>query len=188
MPEILDGKNVADFIDPDILEKLDALEREEERLTAEGYYESESEGTEEEEIRELAGKIKNERKLRTLAHHNKQGKNRPVVPAKVMAKRRVAKQKEDDEDGDEDMMEVDAGPSSKEPGPLLKRLGSARKNRSLAGLKSEKLRELTSKLKKNSQRPSNLLAKRGESDRVILVKKPRHLFAGKRKMGKTDRR
>ena len=27
MPEIMDGKNVADFVDPDIAAKLDALER-----------------------------------------------------------------------------------------------------------------------------------------------------------------
>jgi nucleolar GTP-binding protein len=41
MPEIMDGKNVADFIDPDIAEKLEALEREEEKLQAEGFYDSE---------------------------------------------------------------------------------------------------------------------------------------------------
>ena len=41
MPEIMDGKNIADFIDPDIIEKLEALEREEEKLEAEGFYESE---------------------------------------------------------------------------------------------------------------------------------------------------
>lgn len=41
MPEIMDGKNIADFIDPDIEEKLEALEREEERLIAEGFYDSE---------------------------------------------------------------------------------------------------------------------------------------------------
>lgn len=40
MPEIVDGKNIADFIDPDILEKLDALEREEEKLQADGFYDS----------------------------------------------------------------------------------------------------------------------------------------------------
>jgi nucleolar GTP-binding protein len=39
----MDGKNVADFIDPDIAEKLDALEREEEKLEAEGFYDSEEE-------------------------------------------------------------------------------------------------------------------------------------------------
>ncbi len=42
VPEILDGKNVADFVDPDILEKLEALEREEEKLEAEGFYASDS--------------------------------------------------------------------------------------------------------------------------------------------------
>ena len=43
IPEIMDGKNVADFIDPDIEEKLEALEREEERLEAEGFYDEEEE-------------------------------------------------------------------------------------------------------------------------------------------------
>ena len=36
----MDGKNIADFIDPDIEEKLEALEREEERLITEGFYDS----------------------------------------------------------------------------------------------------------------------------------------------------
>ena len=38
IPEIMDGKNIADFIDPDIADKLEALEREEETLEAEGFY------------------------------------------------------------------------------------------------------------------------------------------------------
>ncbi len=38
IPEIMDGKNIADFIDPDIAEKLEALEREEEMLETEGFY------------------------------------------------------------------------------------------------------------------------------------------------------
>ena len=37
----MDGKNIADFIDPDIAEKLEALEREEERLQVDGFYDSE---------------------------------------------------------------------------------------------------------------------------------------------------
>ena len=40
IPEIMDGKNVADFIDPDIAAKLEALEREEEKLEAGGFYAS----------------------------------------------------------------------------------------------------------------------------------------------------
>lgn len=43
MPEVQDGKNIADFIDPDIVAKLEELEREEERLEAAGFYDDEDE-------------------------------------------------------------------------------------------------------------------------------------------------
>ena len=43
MPEFHNGKNVADFVDPDIEAKLDALEREEEALEAQGFYASDEE-------------------------------------------------------------------------------------------------------------------------------------------------
>ena len=45
-----------------------------------------------------------------------------------------------------------------------------------------------SKMHKVSQRKMNRFGKAGESDRHIGTKMPKHLFAGKRKMGKTDRR
>lgn len=44
------------------------------------------------------------------------------------------------------------------------------------------------KLAKNAQRKSNRFGKQGEADRHIHEVKPKHLFAGKRKSGKTDRR
>ena len=43
LPEIMNGKNVYDFIDPDIEAKLNALEEEEERLEGEGFYDSDDE-------------------------------------------------------------------------------------------------------------------------------------------------
>ena len=43
IPEIQDGKNVADFIDPDIVARLEELEAEEDRLEAAGFYDSEEE-------------------------------------------------------------------------------------------------------------------------------------------------
>jgi len=43
IPEIYNGKNVADFIDPDIEAKLEALEREEEALAEQGFYASDDE-------------------------------------------------------------------------------------------------------------------------------------------------
>lgn len=44
----------------------------------------------------------------------------------------------------------------------------------------------TEKQKKLSQRKPNLLAKVGESDRSIKVKKPKHLFSSKMTNGKKD--
>lgn len=41
---------------------------------------------------------------------------------------------------------------------------------------------------KNAQKKMNREARKGEGDRKIFDLKPKHLFAGKRKMGKTDRR
>jgi nucleolar GTP-binding protein len=32
VPEIMDGKNIGDFVDPDILQRLEELEKEEEML------------------------------------------------------------------------------------------------------------------------------------------------------------
>lgn len=43
MPEIYNGKNIADFIDPDIEAKLEALEREEDALAEQGFYASDEE-------------------------------------------------------------------------------------------------------------------------------------------------
>ncbi|KAL6927708.1 Nucleolar GTP-binding protein 1 [Hanseniaspora valbyensis] len=43
IPEIIDGKNIADYIDPEIMEKLRLLEEEEEKLMGEGFYDSDDE-------------------------------------------------------------------------------------------------------------------------------------------------
>jgi nucleolar GTP-binding protein len=44
------------------------------------------------------------------------------------------------------------------------------------------------KLKMNYQKVPNLMAKRGEADRDIQTKMPKHLVAGKRKIGKDNHR
>lgn len=86
-PEIMQGKNVADFIDPDILEKLEALEREEEKLEAQGFYQSDEEeiiDSDEEEIRDAAKQIAEKKALlKKLSQSKNTLKNRPVVPRKA---------------------------------------------------------------------------------------------------------
>lgn len=50
------------------------------------------------------------------------------------------------------------------------------------------MRNKALQLADKAQKKRNKLAKAGEGDRVIHTKMPKHLFSGKRGIGKTDRR
>ena len=85
IPEILNGKNVYDFIDPDIDAKLQALEEEEARLEAEGFYDGEHdveiEDAETNDIRYKAELIREKRQLiRNENKMRKSLKNRALIP------------------------------------------------------------------------------------------------------------
>ncbi|OXC69939.1 hypothetical protein AYX13_01281 [Cryptococcus neoformans] len=84
IPEFLNGKNVADFIDPDIIEKLDALEREEEALEAQGFYASDEEemlDSDEEEFRDAARQIRAKKAaIKKISQEKNTLQNRPIIP------------------------------------------------------------------------------------------------------------
>ncbi|TFK44088.1 P-loop containing nucleoside triphosphate hydrolase protein [Crucibulum laeve] len=234
IPEIMDGKNVADFIDPDIAEKLEALEREEEKLQAEGFYESDDNLFDSDDEREaveaqiaLSHKIKSQSikkskknqsrlprtaGLRTLSELSSELTAAGLDPSRIeeraqmIAKVQGSKRKRDNEDGDMDMdededdedkaegwMDVDS-----EDAPRLKKVKTnsggvvsrrePKTDRRLAGMRDDAQAARAVKLRNLGQRPRNMLAKAGEGDRVIKTKMPKHLFAGKRKGGKTQRR
>ncbi|KIJ99844.1 hypothetical protein K443DRAFT_679677 [Laccaria amethystina LaAM-08-1] len=237
IPEIMDGKNIADFIDPDIADKLEALEREEERLQAEGFYDSEEDMFDSDDEREAAAatvalshkiqsqSIKKSKKnqsrlprtagLRTLSELTGELTKAGLDPSRIqeraemLAKVQGAKRKraededadmdEDEEEeeegsneGEENWMDVDGEDSSKKRlktnsgGVVNKR--EPRSHRHLAGMRDEGQAARAVKLRNLGQRPRNMLAKAGEGDRAIKTKMPKHLFAGKRKGGKTQRR
>lgn len=85
IPEILDGKNIMDYIDPDIETKLAALEKEEEQLAAEAdaaaMGDDESDLDEEEEA---AIEAIRERKaeMRMMSNVNK-SENKPMMPRAI---------------------------------------------------------------------------------------------------------
>lgn len=127
--------------------------------------------------------------------------------AALLAKARGAKRKRtDDEDGEG--MDVDVEDDSfsasdaemdvdEETAPKKRSKTNSgavvakrepRANRATAGMRDEEQAKRAVKLRNFDQRPRNYHAKAGEADRKIQTKMPRHLFAGKRKMGKTDRR
>ncbi|ORX36156.1 putative nucleolar GTPase [Kockovaella imperatae] len=90
MPEFHNGKNVADFIDPDIEEKLEALEREEEALEAQGFYASDDEDemldSDEEEFRDAAEQIRKKKaSIKKISQEKNTLQNRPIIPRKKKA-------------------------------------------------------------------------------------------------------
>ncbi|KAJ8586125.1 P-loop containing nucleoside triphosphate hydrolase protein [Rhizopogon salebrosus TDB-379] len=234
MPEIMNGKNVADFIDPDIAEKLEALEREEEKLQAEGFYDSDEDIVDSDDEREaveaqkaLKHKIhsqslkkskKNQSRLprtatlRTLSELTSEFKKAGYDPSSIearagmLAKAQSVKRKRAEADMDVDMDTADIGEEgdwmdvdgeeqtpnkrvkNNSGGVIAKHVRAPKTNRQLAGMRDEQQASKAFKLRNLGQRERNRLAKAGESDRAIKVKMPKHLFAGKRKGGKTDRR
>lgn len=235
MPEIMDGKNIADFVDPDILERLEALEREEEKLEAEGFYDGEEDMFDSDDEREAAeAKISLQKKI-VSQHSKKAMKNRAQLPrtaglrtltelttgltkagldpsriqerAEIIAKAQGAKRKRanDDEDAEmdvddggdgaeEDWMDVDGEGAPQKRAKVnsgkavVKNPKVPRTDRQLAGMRDDTQAARAVKLRNLGQRERNYHAKAGEADRAIKTKMPKHMFAGKRKMGKTDRR
>merc|ERR1712020_886254 len=63
--ETWQGHNIADFVDPDIMEKLEALEKEEEARERAGFYDSEESEEDESyaEIKDLANKIRHKKAI-----------------------------------------------------------------------------------------------------------------------------
>lgn len=239
IPEIQDGKNVADFIDPDIFEKLEELEAEEERLEKAGFYDSESEDdSDEEAIRTAASTIRDKKAMIRLKNQDKHKlQNRPIIPrpaqtrtlsdmteklkaagydpstleeramllakAKGLGVKRGAGEMELDEDeeggeewGSDDDEEMDVeegvGAATKKRRTSTSIVAKGKRtpgtDRQVAGLKDAEQAAKAVRLRELYQREPNRLAKASESDRMIRTKMPKHLFAGKRKGGKTNRR
>lgn len=104
IPEILEGKNVADYIDPDIMRRLEELEREEETRESAGFYESEPEDPEVVESRKIAVAIRKKKAILRKQSWEKRSRNYPTMPRGVGA--RVSRKPRQDGDkmevGDED--------------------------------------------------------------------------------------
>ena len=68
IPEIWEGKNIADFVDPDIMEKLEKLEKEELEREKSGFYKLDALefDSDDQEIADLAKKIRRKRKINKL--------------------------------------------------------------------------------------------------------------------------
>lgn len=222
VPEILNGRNVSDFVDPDIEAKLAALEAEETRLETEGFYASEEE-FEDAETADMAYKaelIREKRQLiRNEAKMRKSLKNRAVMPRTAQPKRLSVMEKHLESIGHDssavvararsqsrgrnpssrnqmdtaanNAMDIDSPASDPREALKLRARSQSRMpstNRREDGVQDVASRTKAERLAKLGQKKMNRMARQGEADRHVSAAMPKHLFSGKRGMGKTQRR
>ncbi|QDZ21170.1 nucleolar GTP-binding protein [Chloropicon primus] len=232
IPEIFDGHNVADFVDPDIEERLAELEREEEAMLQEeeNQMDEESEDDLTAEEKQTLKKIRAKKSKIIMDHRKKKqkGQGSAHIARKHDTERRLTSRRMRDELGemgvdasaaiernrgrsvtrrgkkraleDDEDMEGRSKSRSKSRSAVLGRTHSS-KSRSRSrgpsvahsaepgsGFKHSAQKMKAQILSDKMQRKMQKLARKGEGDRIIPNEMPKHLFSGKRGIGKTDRR
>lgn len=205
MPELLNGKNVYDYIDPDIDAKLAALEEEEEKLEKEGFYNDEDDlpNPSDEEILSKAAMIRDKNmRIKRAARSKKIIKNRPQIPRtaglqKLSNLKKSLANQNLPSDSIESRARSRAPSASRERGSdVVMRTSSTsrapsampKRDRSEAGLSTVAQRSKAEKVARLQQRERNRMARASESDRHIADTKPKHLFSGKSGLGSKSSR
>ena len=204
VPEVIDGKNVHDFIDPDIAAKLVALEEEEDRLESEGFYQSDDsiEDADEADIRMKAELIREKRQLiRNEAQMRKSLKNRAVIPRTARKKKLSTMENHLDSLGFDttsisararsqsrgrsvlgsrtetgDAMDIDT-PQSVRDVLRTKSRTRSQSNRREDGVTTLTARSKADRLAKLGQKKMNRMARQGEADRHVPAMMPKHLVS-----------
>jgi len=211
IPEIWEGHNIADYIDPDILKKLEELEKEEDIRELAGYYDTDEEEEDDEvkNIRGLAAKIREKKKLMRIERDLKKNSRKPTIPRNTIAmsrERSVSGLKRkmselgvdiDDKNPNAHFARSVSRARSQPPEKRVRRESTAQsRSRSMSKPPRDEMgiKDLTMKNKLQKEKAKSQLkgiakyARKGEGDRHIFNLMPKHLFTGKRGNGKTDRR
>jgi nucleolar GTP-binding protein len=212
VPEIMDGKNIYDYVDPDIAERLIELEAEEERRltrmemqqdSATGPTYNLAETTKEavKFIRDKIGVLKMQRAMnhsnirRTRAQAEATERFNSTTGRNGSTEGRARKRTRSEQPAEEALSRERSGSahvSTKQTRQLSGRSQSNDRSMSVergSGFKdvAQKLRSV--KLHKVQTRSRSNSGKQGEGDRVVNMAMPKHLFAGKMNtIGKRDRR
>lgn len=204
IPEIMDGKNISDFIDPDIMRKLEELEKEEDALLGQidGTIEEEDSDLDENE-KVLVQSVRTKKIMLRNASRAEKGKNRTSIARKHSSKRRNLQEfrgamerngystgklsiKRGAKKGDarkrhRDDMDVEDGAGGKK-----RRTASKKTSMKELGLKNKEHVKLARKKMKRKQRL--FIGSGGEADRRIQEKLPKHIYQGKSGLGKSRSR
>ncbi|KAK5889532.1 hypothetical protein CesoFtcFv8_015528 [Champsocephalus esox] len=206
VPEVWEGHNIADYIDPEIMKKLELLEQEEELKEKAGEYDSDEESEDEEmqEIRVLAKQIREKKQL-LVATSKEKDIHGPRMPRTTSKVERAKLEKEmgglglDMTDKDDSHYAQNARRSrsvtkkrkrdvSVVPTSKTRSQSASRPPRDQSGLRDATMVKKAKIMMKIGQRDMIRQGKKGEGDRHIYDLKPKHLFSGKRTNGTNDRR
>jgi len=212
----MEGHNIADFIDPDILTRLEELEREEEELQKNAENQMDEDEWElDEEQAETVKKIKQKklslmqesmlnRRIKTYkprkyekdddmnsesmkSHLEEMGLNADKAVRRARSESRQPRKRTRSVNADDADMQLE---TSQNPRELKKQQREASMTpKPGEGYKDFVHKEKAVKAAKRAMiRLTKNSAKHGEADRHVYDLKPKHLFSGSRGGGKTDRR
>lgn len=215
IPETMDGKNIADFIDPDIMKKLEELEKEEEARETEQAERDAAESSEsdvDEDERSLVKAIRAKKSIVVQRHRANKNANRARVPRNKI-RHSLADMRDDlqetgietselKERGKKRVRSLSRGPTSGmaddmsdgeegEDGKGRKRARGSHtraKTPQQRGLADTKMEKAAKKLSQKQQKLINKMARAGEADRHHTEKMPKHLFIGKLRKGGAGKR
>ncbi|VDK63425.1 unnamed protein product [Onchocerca ochengi] len=203
VPEIWEGHNIADFVASNVKDMLESIRDEEEAKIQAGFYDDDLDLNDDEtkKLFENAKKIVEKESQLKMASQAKKSITKPRLSRSVTRKRdrNMACLEEQFRDLGADIHPAQLKNLAKEQlrEPTVKKIrvgkspslvASRPPSRDVQGIKNDEVREMTKKVGRKKQKNLQHEARKGEADRHIFVKRPKHLFAGKRGLGKTDRR
>jgi len=202
VPEIWEGHNIADFVDPNVVEMMRRVKEEEKLREEAGYYDEDLDSDDDETRKWLgdASKIEEKEKLMRLEHAlNKTDK--PQIPRRIVGKRGRTMERLEDELGSlgvdmkkrkmSNLIEESQKPKHAKKVKNLGRSSSIKSFRAHPkdqAIPDLEIRAKAEKIKRKAQKIWSSESRKGEADRRNLDSRPKHLFSGKRGIGKTDRR
>ena len=208
VPEIWNGKNIGDFIDPEIMQKLEQLEREEdaaqEELAASTSMDDDVSDLEEDKKDDLR-RIREKKAIIVGRNRMEKGKNRSTIP-RTVRRRTMAEYKNhlaqvnvdttklhnaEQSRGrkrtrdDDAAMEVEGDQPQRSRSRVRSKSAAPRNE---TGFQNEESKEEATRIERKQQRKRNKQARVGEADRTQQVKLIRWQVAGKRGIGNTRSR
>uniref|UniRef100_A0A7E4ZQN6 Nucleolar GTP-binding protein 1 n=1 Tax=Panagrellus redivivus TaxID=6233 RepID=A0A7E4ZQN6_PANRE len=203
VPEIWEGHNIADFFQQDIEAIFADLTSEERQRIAAGIYDADLDSDDEDtkKLLAIADRITAKEDMCRLNFRMKKATDGPRIARKIGQKRTRTMENFEKAMGElgidlskKRMKNLEADSAKPLRGKRMKVGHSASIGantappRDVQGIPDLETYDKAKKGKRKAQKPANREARKGEGDRHVFDFKPKHLFSGKRGLGKTDRR